>query len=83
MPSVSATEQLRKEIRLRRSRPDVTRLRELRTGVGLKQPSMAQFVNCSVMSISEWERGVAFPSPRYWKKINELVELLEEELIAA
>ena len=83
MASVSATDQLLKEIRLRRARPDATKLLPLRKGLGIKQPSLAEFMDVSVMSISEWERGLKYPSPRHWKRLNELVELLEAEACEA
>jgi superfamily II DNA or RNA helicase/DNA-binding XRE family transcriptional regulator len=57
-----------------------SRIKQLRTSLGLTQQSLAQRLGVSFATINRWENGQTRPSAFYWKQLRQLEQAIAEQL---
>ncbi len=58
----------------------MSRLRFYRLKAGLTQEEVAKEMDVNPSAISNWERGVNLPLPKYRRKLRALYHVTEDEL---
>lgn len=58
-------------------------LKEMRKSLGLTQEAFANDLDVSQATVSYWERGTVTPTKKARRRLMELLDLTEEELMQA